>query len=344
MSHAVLREIARATQLREGAEGVRRVLRIVHRAGRIDLETLARRAHLPVPVVAAVRRELERRQLLRRENGLVLAPRGREFLTEIGIHSRHHFTCPCCQGRKIIPSARLDVIRQTLSSYARCRPDADVRLDQSHGTPDTALRRALLIYESDAMEGREILVLGDDDLVSLALGLLGRTLIGDGTAPVHRVTVIDIDVRLLEFISESSAREGLDIECLQHDLRHPLPGSYTETFDTFTTDPPYTAAGFELFVSRAIQALKPTVGGQGFISYAHKSDEEMLAINGLLAAMGLCAREILPAFNAYEGAQILAGSSQMIRVHTGASTRPTWTEERAQPIYTAVGGSGGRRR
>lgn len=48
MSYAVLQEIARATRLREGPEGVRRVLCLVHRTGRIDLKTLARRAHLPL--------------------------------------------------------------------------------------------------------------------------------------------------------------------------------------------------------------------------------------------------------------------------------------------------------
>ena len=88
MSDAVLKEIARATRLREGSEGVRRVLRLIHRAGRTDLRTLAREVHLPVPVVAAIRRELEKRRLVRREKGIVIAPCGQDLLATLGVHSR----------------------------------------------------------------------------------------------------------------------------------------------------------------------------------------------------------------------------------------------------------------
>ncbi|NKB69636.1 MAG: putative methyltransferase [Candidatus Latescibacteria bacterium] len=341
MSYAVLEEIAGATRLREGAEGVRRVLWAIHRSGRIDLKTLARQVHLPLPVVAAIRREMERRQLLRREKGLVLGPAGQAVLDSIGVRSRRHFTCPCCRGRKVVPSDDLEIIRHQLTELARHRPVVDVRLDQAHSTPETALRRALLMYENDALEGRRILVLGDDDLVSLALGLVGRALAGDEEPPSFNVTVLELDRRLVEYIGAVSQREKLGIDCLAHDLRRPLPPNYVEAFDSFTTDPPYTEAGFGLFVSRAVQALRPGVGQQGFISFAHRGADEMLAINAQLAAMGFCLQEVLPAFNNYEGAQVLAGSSQMLHVQTSTVVRSLWREDPTAPIYTAQRKGGG---
>ena len=55
------------------------------------------------------------------------------------------------------------------SRRPRTRPTARLELDQTHCTVETKLRRVLALYEADALEGRRILLLGDDDLVSLAI-------------------------------------------------------------------------------------------------------------------------------------------------------------------------------
>jgi predicted methyltransferase len=225
-------------------------------------------------------------------------------------------------------------LRQTLAEIGRNRPGVDVTLDQSHATPETALRRALLMYENDAMEGRDILILGDDDLLSVALGLFKSALsAGEGAAP-GRIVALDVDGRLVEYISEVSEREGIGLESIAHDLREPLPAELQAAFDVFATDPPYTVEGLEVFVSRAVQALKPEKGKQGFISFAHKSPDQMVRVQRKLAEMGLFAKRVVPAFNQYEGAQILAGSSQMIHLISTSSTRPTLTGSYGGPMYT----------
>ena len=59
----LLEELADATRLNEGPEGVRKVLRAIYRSGPVPIRELARDLGIPVPVVAAVRGELETRGL-----------------------------------------------------------------------------------------------------------------------------------------------------------------------------------------------------------------------------------------------------------------------------------------
>ena len=93
--------------------------------------------------------------------------------------------------------------------------------------------------------------------------------------------------------------------------------------------------GLRLFSSRAIQALCPGSGRQGFISFAHRDPEEMLSVCGQFVQMGLSITEMVPGFNRYEGAQLLAGTSQMLRVTTTSKPTPAWERECTAPIYTA---------
>ena len=77
----LLEQIAIATNLREGAEGIRNVLASVAQNQKISLKDLANTVHIPLPVVAAVRRELERRNILIRDKGICLTPVSYTHLT-----------------------------------------------------------------------------------------------------------------------------------------------------------------------------------------------------------------------------------------------------------------------
>jgi len=76
-----------------------------------------------------------------------------------------------------------------------------------------------------------------------------------------------------------------------------------------------------LFVSRAIQALRPGAGQQGLLSFGHKSPAELLDVQSHLVRMGLVAREVIPAFNEYQGASTLGGTSQMMYLLTTPATK-----------------------
>jgi len=117
--------------------------------------------------------------------------------------------------------------------------------------PETALRRALLVGDAEDVGQLDVLCLGDDDLVSIALAVLG-----------HKVTVYDIDDYLLSFLRASCKELDLNIDIVERDLRDPLRDDERERFDVFLTDPMSNRDCFEIFLSRAFTLLKPN--GRGF--------------------------------------------------------------------------------
>lgn len=162
------------------------------------------------------------------------------------------------------------------------------------------------------MIGKKILCVGDDDLVSVSIGLLLHRLFPDRGHTSTHVDVLDIDERFLNYIETIAQKWGLPIRCHRIDLREQLPENLHEQFDCFFTDPPYTLQGLVLFVSRGIQALKREKGLPIFRSFAHKSPDFMLAMQREFVRMGLTVNANFPQFNAYEGAEMIANRSQMV--------------------------------
>ena len=324
---ALLSEVASATSLREGEEGVRAIMSAVGKAGALPIRDLAQRIRIPVPVVAAVRRELEKRDLLDRKGGLALSEKGR-LLIGVEADTAPGHRCPSCEGDGFILPEEFRDLAPRFESLARDRPPPDKTLDQSHTTTDTSIRRALFLREYGALD-RDLLILGDDNLTSLAVGLLRKAV-----GVEAKLSVVEIDQRVVTHIRTVSEAEGFGVEVLPHDLRNPLPETLSEQFDVFFTDPPYTLEGLGLFVSRGISGLRKGGGRQAFIAFGHKDPEEQKAVVQTISDAGLSIGEMRPGFNRYEGAQVLAGVSSMIRaVTTPHSAAPEGRYDGA--LYTA---------
>lgn len=324
----LLSEVAAASRLAEGREGVRRLLRSILRRGPVPVRELARDLGIPVPVVAAVRGELEKRGLLARGSGIDLTEAGLLFVEEhAGLRCRRRFDL---FEATTLPADLAPAIER-LNAIAPRRPPVNVTLDQSHATTETAIRRGLYLYEHDAVEGRRILLIGDDDLTSLAIALSAEV------AELGRpeIIVLDVDNRLVAFLNKEASKEGLPVEAIHHDLRAPIPPALEGGFDTFFTDPPYTLNGLSLFVSRGLEGLSEDGGAGAFVCFGRRAPTDTAAAIGLLAGSGLAPMEIVPTFNEYVGAQLLAGQSQMIRCsYAGGGERPV-TGAFDGPLYTA---------
>jgi len=300
--------------LREGEEAIRRVLREVHRMRKVGTKDLARGARLPIPVTAAIRRELEKGGLLRREGGAVLTPEGETYVTEVlgfvwGVNIE---PAPRDGGRSPIPDTYTGILER-LRTLSELRPKAMPQLDQAHATPETSLRRALYMQEEGDLGGRDVLFLGDDDLTSVAAGLL---------KVARKISVVDVDERLLKVIEEVSTENGLEIEVVRHDLRNPLPESLRGAFDIVVTDPPYTVPGVEVFLSRGIEALRSLKMSTVYLSFADKSPLEMLEVHRAITGMGVFVRELIPRFNEYVGAEMFANITSMMRLSTTEDAEP----------------------
>ncbi|MDP9351762.1 MAG: bis-aminopropyl spermidine synthase family protein, partial [Chloroflexota bacterium] len=245
-AQTLTREVARAVGLREGPEGVAQVLRLLGSSGKLTLKDLSRAARLPVPVLAAIRHELEARGLLLRQGGLLLSPQGELMLQELG-GPWTPSACPVCAGLGVTVPERYHSVLHELTRMWTQRPEVDVRLDQSFALPESNLRRVLFALDRGAILGKRVLFLGDDDAGSVATALVAREL---GSSP--QVSALDIDSRVLGYLRTTSG--DLDVELIEHDAHKPLPTELQGAYDTVFTDPPYTLPGLELFLSRSLEA------------------------------------------------------------------------------------------
>jgi predicted methyltransferase len=334
---AVAAEVAAAVGLAEGPAGVADVLRVIARHEPVPAREISRRAELPVPIVAAICGELRKRGVVDRSRPVRLTPDGRAALTgqaapQAGA-AQVTGRCPCCDGLGVTVPDTAAVLAGPLERAAQAVPAAKLDLDQTHCTVDTKLRRVLAMHEAGALAGRRILVLGDDDLVSVALAVFAGHA-GPAARP-RAVTVLDCDADLVGYLRGELGDLGLAAQVIEHDLRDPLPGALTGAFDVVCTDPPYTVAGAELFLSRAVAALAPGAGGHVFFSFGPRRPEETVQTQRLMADMGLAIRSLAPGFNSYTGAGILAGTSHLYHLRTTQHSRPVVTGRFGGPLYSA---------
>lgn len=322
-------DVAAAVGLAEGAAGVRDVLRAVAWHEPAAARDLSRVTELPVPIVTAVCGELRKRGLVDRSRPARLTPEARDQIARTAPHLSA--ACPACGGLGLAIPPELAGLADRLAPAATGAPPARMELDQAHCTVATKLRRVLRMHQAGALDGTSVLLLGDDDLIAVALAWFQREIGG----AIRRLTVIDADPAVLAWIADQAAGSGLAVETVEHDLRQPLPQALAGQFDVACTDPPYTVGGAELFLSRAVAALAELPGRQVYFSFGARRPEEALATQEIIASLGLTIRSLTPNFNEYTGAGILAGTSHLYQLRTtGQTIRPGQTPHQG-PLYTA---------
>jgi len=186
--------------------------------------------------------------------------------------------CPKCLGRAVLPTGHERLMRKFKRLLAG-RPKPAVRFFQGYMRSEDVFARIALMHSYDDVEDRSIILVGDDDLVSLALAL---------THLPRRITVLDIDERLGDFIERVSRKEGMEVEFIAHDVRDPLPSGLRRRFDVFVTDPLETVSGLRTFLARAACALKP-YGSAGYfgLTTLEASLRKWLWLQKFLAEMNL---------------------------------------------------------
>ncbi len=257
---------------------------------------------LPVPVVAAIRGELEQRGMVEKGRRPRATPEGNRFLHALfGKSTEFASRCPICDGRGMVIPEKLVPVLDQFAAVCAERPDCDVTLDQSHGTPETGIRRSLLMIEKGLVSGRRVAFLGDDDLVSLALGLVLKAM--EQPEPRCPLLVLDIDTRFVSFIRDRARSLEIPLEAQVYDVRNPLPEPVERTCGTVVTDPPYTVNGISLFAFRAAQLIGND-GGDLVLSYADPAPDDLHAIERELNRQGWCTVDLRPGFNRYEGSAV----------------------------------------
>jgi predicted methyltransferase len=322
-------EVAAAVGLAEGESGVRDVLRTVARREPVPASLIGRMTELPVPIVTAVCNELRKRGVIDKTRPVRLTAGARAAIAHRG--PSLDADCPCCGGLGLRIPDELAPLRAELEQASADAPQARMELDQTHCTVPTKIRRVLKLQAAGALAGARIVLLGDDDLIAVAIAGFARL---TGTQ-IGRLTVIDTDPAVLAWIGDRSGRTGTHVQLVEHDLREPLPGSLAGAFDVACTDPPYTVQGARLFLSRAVSALEQRPGQHVFFSFGARRPADSLATQRLIASMGLVLKSMTPGFNSYAGAGILGASSHLYHLRTSAESVPLIEGEYRGPLYTA---------
>jgi predicted methyltransferase len=327
-------EVAAAVGLAEGAAGVQAVLTGLARLEPVSTRRLSRAAELPVPLVAAICGELRKRDVVAPTRPSQLTPDGRRLFGGNGLGLGGPATCTTCEGRGIVVSPALRPSAREVAKAALTAPSAAAELDQCHCTFYTKLLRILALHEADALVGRRILLLGDDDLAATTFAAVVRRLGSAGT--IRGLTVLDVDPRVVSFARSNLRNAPFPAAFVEHDLREPLPRHLIGAFDSVLVDPPYTLAGARLFLSRAAEALAGE-GGTVLLSFGSRRPGVSFGLQRSLGEMGFVIRRLVRDFNEYVGAGVLGGTSHLYHLTATDELRPAIVGRFDGPIYTAEG-------
>lgn len=204
---------------------------------------------------------------------------------------------------------------KVLEGVAAGLPPSLWSLDHVPATASTMVRRARYLASHYQMAGSHLVLLGDHDLTAVSTKLL---------VPEAKVTVVDIDERLIEYLDAVSERLGLGLRLMFADLRLGLPRSLGRSADLVFSDPPYSREGVELFVRRGLEALSERPGGRVLFCYGtnDRSSEKQLAIQDMLVRLHLVLEELQPGFNRYRGAHAIGAASSLWVCRPTRLTRP----------------------
>ncbi|AFS78888.1 hypothetical protein DUF43 [Gottschalkia acidurici 9a] len=330
-----VQKVSENVRIEDGSQVIEKILINVYFREGISTKELAKNNLLPTPVVAAIKREFIKLGLLVQDRGVRLTIKGRCFIENDlgfkGVNKELYIRLisePWKEHEEIIE------LKEELNEIFINRPQADVTIDQSKCTVDTSIKRALLALKNSVLIGKKILCVGDDDLVSIAIGFLLKKLFSNIQYSRTIILVMDIDQRVLSYIEALSEKENLPIKCEHIDFRKPISNKFRGIFDCFFTDPPYTLQGMNLFISRGVEALKRENGIPIFLSYANKSPDFEFDMQKCFLNMGLTVSEVFTTFNSYESAGIIGSTGQMIILKTTSRTKSSINSSYEGMIYT----------
>ena len=246
----------------------------------------------PLPLVVTVLEVLKDLGYVQFRDGVFLTEEGKRFAERYGIGKREDYTCPYCKGKTVDIEVFKDLLER-FKEIVKSRPEPKHEFDQAYVTPETTIARIIFMHTRDDLKNREVFVLGDDDLTSIALML---------SELPKRIAVLDIDDRLTKFIEKTAEEIGYNnIEIFTFDLRKPLPDYALRRFDTFITDPPETVDAIRAFVGRGIATLKgPGCAGYFGITRRESSLNKWRDIQRLLLnEFGVVISDIVRNFNEY---------------------------------------------
>ncbi|MEM1674560.1 MAG: bis-aminopropyl spermidine synthase family protein [Candidatus Bathyarchaeia archaeon] len=198
--------------------------------------------------------------------------------------------CSKCEGKRITFAGRFEEVAKKFSEIVKDRPQPDVNFFQGYMCERDVIARVALMHYYNDLADKSIVLIGDDDLLSIALAL---------TNLPSRIVVLDIDARLGEYLSRVCGKYGLNIEFQQYDVSNPLPKDLIGKFNVFSSEPLETLSGLRAFLSRGVACLSE--GGVGYVGLttAESSVKKWRAVELMLLRMNCIITDIIRDFSSY---------------------------------------------
>jgi predicted methyltransferase len=194
----------------------------------------------------------------------------------------------------------------------------DRKLDQFFAVPETTVSKAKILKDKGMIEGKKIALLGDDDLVSISLGLM---------YPLFaEVKVFELDEKIIKEIKKIAREKGMKgIETELYDVRNALPDKAAGTFDAVLIDPPYTQTGAKVFLHRAVELLKKRKDFSGSyilmnFGVGRKNPEMAIKMQEIINQYNLVIEDKINKFSRYEGAETVGNASSLYILKTTSKT------------------------
>ena len=328
--------VAERAQLAEGIEGVRSILLVMYRFPSLKNKKVSQKTGIAVPTLAAVRGELVKAGIIEKRN--FLGVKGREWVKSNLSLKFEYDPLPGNFDSIIKELPEEFSYLNSIKTYLDKRPSPEFALDQSHADIPTVIKKALYLLKKGDIEGRNIIFLGDDDFISLAVGL---------TKLAKNITVLDIDTRILDYLSKSAEELSINnFKVIPHDLREPFSDDLVNKYDVVIMDPPYTIEGLRLFLKRASQVLKSNININGknysiigkkcLLSFGNKPPEDMQKLQFSILDHGFIINEMIPDFNHYKGASIIGQFSHLYYLQSVKNPSSKYNLSLTTgPIYTS---------
>ena len=286
----IIREIKEKSPINVYERSVTNVLEAI--ASSKDFWKIVDLSEEPLPLVADIIETLKKKGYVRIEDGIVFTEEGRRLAEKQGVVGKRELTCRACSGRGISIEDFKDLLKD-FEEIVKERPIPKQEFDQAFVTPETVIARLAFMVSRGDLVNKEIFVIGDDDLTSVALMLSNLP---------KRITVIDIDRRLTNFIEKIAGKMGYEnIDILTFDIREQLPDHLKNRFDTFITDPPETIYAIKAFVGRGISSLRAP-GCAGYLGLTRREsslDKWMRIERVLIDEFKVTITDIVRNFNEY---------------------------------------------
>jgi len=199
--------------------------------------------------------------------------------------------------RKLLRAFQIDfsAVLEKFRALSQEAPPPTTQYFQEPMLPEDLLRRVQFMWERGDLFDREIFVLGDDDLFSLAAGLTGLP---------KRIVVGEIDPRLVAYIQEQAARVSLCVEAFCYNAAESLPPALRRAFDVFVMDPVETVPGFTAWLSRGLAALRHPGAIYFGLTELECPPKYWHRFQQLLNETGLVITDILRGFTRYQNASL----------------------------------------